>query len=235
MFNILNTIHPNYLQALITHANDQRNSVSNDAIAREVIEVSDDWWNALNSVPFVSCKYFLSLLWSYTSDYSFNPHNFPVQNVKAKRFTCWSKAQSPYRKSANGGKSVCLGRTSSFNRRMKRKSRKSQRLIWRCLNRNSSLISLRTRVVVRFKYLLASQMSLATSKTCQACKIGCAANLFDGPTWKPAWSSDGRRLGRIQRHYSVSLTFQTQQKPVSFLMFTLVNNLLLCYFDVQCQ
>ena len=88
MFNILNTIQPAYLQALIKHANDQRNSVSNDAIAREAIEVSDDWWNALNSVPFVSCKYFLSLLRSYTSEYSFNPHNFPVQNVKAKPFTC---------------------------------------------------------------------------------------------------------------------------------------------------
>jgi len=56
MFNILNTFQPAYLQALIKHANDQRNSVSNDAIAREAIEVSDDWWNALNSVPFISRK-----------------------------------------------------------------------------------------------------------------------------------------------------------------------------------
>ena len=88
MFNILNTFQPTYLQALIKHANDQRNSVSNDAIAREAIEVSDDWWNALNSVPFVSCKYFLSLLRSYTSDYSFNTLIFYVQNVKAKPFTC---------------------------------------------------------------------------------------------------------------------------------------------------
>ncbi len=56
MFNILNTFQPNYLQALIKHANDQRNSVSNEAIAREAIEVSDDWWNALNSVPFISRK-----------------------------------------------------------------------------------------------------------------------------------------------------------------------------------
>jgi len=55
-FNILNTFQPNYLQALINHANEQRNSVSNDAIAREAIEVSDDWWNALNSVPFISRK-----------------------------------------------------------------------------------------------------------------------------------------------------------------------------------
>ena len=49
MFNILNTFQPAYLQTLITHANEQRISVANDAIAREAIEVSDDWWNALNS------------------------------------------------------------------------------------------------------------------------------------------------------------------------------------------
>ena len=56
MFNILNTFQQTYLQALIKYANDQRNSVSNEAIAKEAIEVSDDWWNALNSVPFISRK-----------------------------------------------------------------------------------------------------------------------------------------------------------------------------------
>ena len=56
MFNILNTIQPAYLQTLIKHANDQRNSVSNEAIAKEAIEVSDDWWNALNAVPFILRK-----------------------------------------------------------------------------------------------------------------------------------------------------------------------------------
>jgi len=55
-FNILNTFQPAYLQTLIKHANDQRNSVANDAIAKEAIEVSEDWWNALNSVPFISRK-----------------------------------------------------------------------------------------------------------------------------------------------------------------------------------
>ena len=55
-FNILNTFQPAYLQSLIKHANEQRNSVANNAIAKEAIEVSDDWWNALNMVPFISCK-----------------------------------------------------------------------------------------------------------------------------------------------------------------------------------
>ena len=55
-FNILNTFQPAYLQSLIEHANEQRNSVANNAIEKETIQISDDWWNALNMVPFISCK-----------------------------------------------------------------------------------------------------------------------------------------------------------------------------------
>ena len=55
-FNVLNTFHQKYVEQIIRHANEQRNSVSNDAIAKEAIEVSDDWWQALNAVPFISCK-----------------------------------------------------------------------------------------------------------------------------------------------------------------------------------
>ena len=55
-FNILNTFQPQYVDQIIRHANDQRNSVSNEAQAREFIEVSDNWWNARNAVPFISCK-----------------------------------------------------------------------------------------------------------------------------------------------------------------------------------
>ena len=47
------------MEQIIRHANAQRNSVSNEAQAKETIEVSDKWWNALNAVPFISCEYFL--------------------------------------------------------------------------------------------------------------------------------------------------------------------------------
>ena len=107
---------------------------------------------------------------SYATDHSFHTLNFSVQTIREKQFTCWSKAQSPYLKNVNGGRSVCLGRTSSSSRRRKRKSRKNQRLRWRCLNRDSKSTRFKTRVVVRLKYLLASQMSLATQKTWTACK-----------------------------------------------------------------
>ena len=40
---------------MIKHANEQRNSVANEAVAHESIEVTDDWWEKLNSIPFVSC------------------------------------------------------------------------------------------------------------------------------------------------------------------------------------
>ena len=61
-FNILNTLQPAYIQALVKHANDQRNSAAADARAIETIEISDDWWEQLNAVPFISCK--LSIIYS---------------------------------------------------------------------------------------------------------------------------------------------------------------------------
>ena len=57
-FNILNTFQPLYVDQIIQHSNVQRNSVSSEAQAKETIEVSDKWWNALNASPFLSCEYF---------------------------------------------------------------------------------------------------------------------------------------------------------------------------------
>ena len=55
-FNVLNTFQSDYLQSIVKHANDQRNSVANESIANEAIEITDDWWNALNCNAFTSCK-----------------------------------------------------------------------------------------------------------------------------------------------------------------------------------
>ena len=55
-FNIVNTFHGEYLQKLIRHASDQRHESEAMAKAKETIEIADDWWDILNSVPFVSCK-----------------------------------------------------------------------------------------------------------------------------------------------------------------------------------
>ena len=50
------------MKQIIRHANDQRNSISNEAQVRETIEVTDKWWTALNATPFISCEYFLFFL-----------------------------------------------------------------------------------------------------------------------------------------------------------------------------
>ena len=56
-FYIMNTFKPLYVEQIIRHANAQRNSESNEAQAKETIEVSDNWWNALNAAPFISCEF----------------------------------------------------------------------------------------------------------------------------------------------------------------------------------
>ena len=55
-FNVLNTFQTDYVQQLIRHANSQRNAAEGEARAKEVIEISDAWWEKLNAMPFVSCK-----------------------------------------------------------------------------------------------------------------------------------------------------------------------------------
>ena len=50
-FNVLNTFQGEYLQRLIRHASDQRNESQSMAKAKETIEITDDWWNILNSTP----------------------------------------------------------------------------------------------------------------------------------------------------------------------------------------
>ena len=107
---------------------------------------------------------------SDAGDHSFLTLNFSVQTIREKQFTCWSKAQSQFLKSANGGRLACSGRTPSSSRRRKNESRKNRRLRWRGLNRASNSTEVKTRVVVRRKWLLAAQMSSATSKTWPTCR-----------------------------------------------------------------
>ena len=171
---------------------------------------------------------------SYATDHSFHTLNFSVQTIREKQFTCWSKVQSPFLKSANGRRSACLGRTSSSSRRRKRKNRKSRRLRWRGLNRDSNSIEFKTRAAVHHKWSLSPKYHRQHRRHGKHSGSRWAANLFDWSSRKPGRSIDGIRLGILQRHYSLVEALQTQQKQASFLMFTLLNILLLCYFDVQC-
>ena len=61
-FNVLNTFQGDYLQQLVKNASEQRNSGKGMARAKESIEVSDDWWKALNEIPFVSRKCLMIVL-----------------------------------------------------------------------------------------------------------------------------------------------------------------------------
>ena len=55
-FNILNTVHPEYMKKVIEHANEQRMAATADKQEQETIHVSEQWWERLNNIPFVSCK-----------------------------------------------------------------------------------------------------------------------------------------------------------------------------------
>ena len=55
-FDILNTLYPEYLQRVLSHASTQRNSASGEANQVHKITISDAWFEELNKMPFKSCK-----------------------------------------------------------------------------------------------------------------------------------------------------------------------------------
>jgi hypothetical protein len=55
-FCVMNTLMEEYTQAILKHANEQRNSGQAQARANEVIEINNEWWDKLQSVPFKSRK-----------------------------------------------------------------------------------------------------------------------------------------------------------------------------------
>ena len=55
-FNVLNTLKPEYMKNVIEHANNQRMAAENEAMEKETIEISHEWWEKLRDIPFVSCK-----------------------------------------------------------------------------------------------------------------------------------------------------------------------------------
>ena len=56
-FNVLNTLYPDYIAELILHANGKRFKAGEGETDYGGIKVSDDWWEQLNAVPFLTCKY----------------------------------------------------------------------------------------------------------------------------------------------------------------------------------
>ena len=97
-WNVLHTFQEDYVQQLIKHAHEQRNSPAIQARAIETIEISDEWWNQLNSVPFISRKCPQTSLPTCLRCVS-------VQNTKERRSTCSRRAPSQCLRSANAARS----------------------------------------------------------------------------------------------------------------------------------
>jgi predicted nicotinamide N-methyase len=53
-FNILHTIHPSYVEELITHANNIRNKPGEQEENKDFILISDEWYSKLMAHPYLS-------------------------------------------------------------------------------------------------------------------------------------------------------------------------------------
>ena len=56
-FNVLNTLNTQYVSDIIKHANQLRNKGNGEDDNKECIEITDEWWQQLNEIPFSSSKY----------------------------------------------------------------------------------------------------------------------------------------------------------------------------------
>ena len=54
----MHSLNQEYVQSLIRHATQQRNTAANTNFESESILVSDKMWDQLNAMPYVSCKSF---------------------------------------------------------------------------------------------------------------------------------------------------------------------------------
>ena len=59
-FNILNTLNHEYVDKLVQHANEMRNTAADKDRSDQYVEVTEEWWSKLQEIPFISCKYLLS-------------------------------------------------------------------------------------------------------------------------------------------------------------------------------
>jgi len=55
-FNILNTIHPDYLANILIHANKQKMSTEGEEMKKQAIQVTQYWEEQLALMPYMSRK-----------------------------------------------------------------------------------------------------------------------------------------------------------------------------------
>ena len=53
-WNVLHTVRAPYVQRLIQHANEQRMTAQEAGDGADAIEISEEWWDKLTALPFVS-------------------------------------------------------------------------------------------------------------------------------------------------------------------------------------
>ena len=55
-FNILNTLYPDYLAQIMQHSAKERFTAQGEDQQKQAIKVTDEWYEELQKMPFLSCK-----------------------------------------------------------------------------------------------------------------------------------------------------------------------------------
>ena len=78
-FNILSTLHHDYLVKITAHANKERHSATGEGMKTESIQISESWTEQLKAMPYLSRKIKIAYSGVFTI--------FSLQRSRAKRST----------------------------------------------------------------------------------------------------------------------------------------------------
>ena len=60
-WNVLNTVNEEYVSQIVAHANAQRNSTASKDQEAMAMEITDDWLEKLQAIPYISRKFTLMI------------------------------------------------------------------------------------------------------------------------------------------------------------------------------
>ena len=140
-----------------------------DGEDKDTIEISEEWWNKLNAMPFVSRKFAFHLCPLSSSFFFF------TQRIRAQRSTCWRKRQRRYLKTASVSSETSTHRlwssTSCAGKMQSRKRRSTRRRLSNLISSRTWDMYLLVAVPTKSATLKKFRKSKAKVKELRACRV----------------------------------------------------------------
>jgi hypothetical protein len=128
-FDVLNTVYPDYLRQIMSHANSERMAADTDQNKTSSIRISQFWEEELKAMPYLSRKCKIR----YLKNHRLLITRIYIQSAQAKQYICSSPAQRKSPQTGRGKSTSLWGlsvniRSQKRNRNRSRSSSRQQNL-----------------------------------------------------------------------------------------------------------